>query len=125
MDNLITSLTSNAMIAPGYWVDPKSGNNYFVTVQYPENQVHSIEDLKAMPLRGLDLKLPTYLNQVADVSVDPVPHGSGPLSIATIHRHLRGSVRRRSGKAGRGDFENHCRHEACRRTFASTCAAWS
>jgi multidrug efflux pump subunit AcrB len=69
VDNLITSLTSNAMIAPGYWVDPNSGNNYFVTVQYPENQVGSIQDLKAMPLRGLGLKLPTYLNQVADVSV--------------------------------------------------------
>jgi multidrug efflux pump subunit AcrB len=73
VDNLITSLTSNAMIAPGYWVDPKSGNNYFVTVQYPENQLHSIEDLKAMPLRGSGLKLPTYLNQVADVSVVQSP----------------------------------------------------
>ncbi len=73
IDNLITSLTSDAMIAPGYWVDPKSGNNYFVTVQYPENQVHSIQDLKAMPLRGVNLKLPTYLNQVADVSVVQSP----------------------------------------------------
>jgi HAE1 family hydrophobic/amphiphilic exporter-1 len=73
VDNLITSLTSDAMIAPGYWVDPKSGNNYFVTVQYPENQVRSIEDLKAMPLRGASLKLPTYLNQVADVSVVQSP----------------------------------------------------
>ena len=68
VDNLITGLTSNAMIAPSYWVDPRSGNNYFVTVQYPENQVTSIEDLKAMPLRAPDLKMPTYLNQVADVS---------------------------------------------------------
>ncbi|HEV7968042.1 MAG TPA: efflux RND transporter permease subunit [Candidatus Acidoferrales bacterium] len=73
VDNLITSLTSNAMIAPGYWVDPRSGNNYFVTVQYPENQLHSVEDLKAMPLRGMGLKLPTYLNQVADVSVVQSP----------------------------------------------------
>ena len=32
VDNLITALTSDAMIAPSYWVDPKSGNNYFVTV---------------------------------------------------------------------------------------------
>ena len=67
IDNVITSLTSDAMIAPSYWVDPKSGNNYFVTVQYPENQVKSIEDLKAMPLHAPNLKLPTYLNQVADV----------------------------------------------------------
>jgi len=68
IDNLITSLTSDAMIAPSYWVDPKSGNNYFVTVQYPENQVKSLEDLKTMPLRAPNLKLPTFLNQVADVS---------------------------------------------------------
>jgi len=67
IDNLITSLTSDAMIAPSYWVDPKTGNNYFVTVQYPENQVKSIEDLKAMPLHAPSLKLPTYLNQVADI----------------------------------------------------------
>ncbi len=67
IDNLITALTSDVMIAPSYWVDPKNGNNYFVTVQYPENRVKSIQDLKAMPLRAPNLKLPTYLNQVADV----------------------------------------------------------
>jgi multidrug efflux pump subunit AcrB len=67
IDNLITALTSDVMIAPSYWVDPKNGNNYFVTVQYEENQVKSIQDLKAMPLRAPNLKLPTYLNQVADV----------------------------------------------------------
>jgi multidrug efflux pump subunit AcrB len=68
IDNVITALTSNAMIAPSYWVDPKSGNNYFVTVQYPENQVKSIQDIKMMPLRAPNLKLPTYLDQVADIS---------------------------------------------------------
>jgi multidrug efflux pump subunit AcrB len=73
IDNVITSLTSNAMIAPSYWVDPKTGNDYFVTVQYPENQVKSIEDLKAMPLRAPNLKLPTYLNQVADVRLIHAP----------------------------------------------------
>jgi multidrug efflux pump subunit AcrB len=67
LDNLITALTSDVVIAPSYWVDPKNGNNYFVTVQYPENQVKSIEDLKAMPLHSPKLKMPTYLNQVADV----------------------------------------------------------
>ena len=56
IDNLITALTSDVMIAPSYWVDSKNGNNYFVTVQYPENQVKSIEDLKAMPLRSPKLE---------------------------------------------------------------------
>ena len=68
IDNLITALTSDVMIAPSYWVDAKSGNNYFVSVQYPENQVKSLEELKAMPLRSAGRKMPTDLNQVAEVT---------------------------------------------------------
>ena len=37
VDSLITALTSDGMIAPSYWVDPKTGNDYLLTVQYPEN----------------------------------------------------------------------------------------
>jgi len=68
IDNVITALTSNAMIAPSYWVDPKNGNNYFVTVQYPEDLVKSLKDLELMPLRSPHLRQPTYLNQVADIT---------------------------------------------------------
>jgi hydrophobic/amphiphilic exporter-1 (mainly G- bacteria), HAE1 family len=67
ISNLITSLTSDVMIAPSYWVDPHNGNNYFVTVQYPENQVKSIQDLESMPLHAPDRAQPTYLDQVASV----------------------------------------------------------
>ncbi len=73
IDNIITSLTSDVMIAPSYWVDPKTGNNYFVSVQYPENEVKSIDDLKAMPLRAPGRIAPTYLNQVADVTAGLSP----------------------------------------------------
>src|SRR5262249_14850242 len=38
--NVITALTSDGMIAPSYWVDPKSGNDYLLTIQYPEGFVH-------------------------------------------------------------------------------------
>jgi multidrug efflux pump subunit AcrB len=50
--NLITALTSNQMIAPSYWVDPRNGNDYMLTVQYPEKQVSNMDDLLAIPLRG-------------------------------------------------------------------------
>ena len=36
VDNVITALNSNYMIAPNYWVDRKSGNDYYLTVQYFE-----------------------------------------------------------------------------------------
>jgi multidrug efflux pump subunit AcrB len=55
VDNVITALNSNLMIAPNYWVDRKTGNDYFLTVQYFENgtpAIHDFADLKNIPLRG-------------------------------------------------------------------------
>jgi multidrug efflux pump subunit AcrB len=68
VDSLITSLTSNGMIAPSYWIDPKTGNNYLLTVQYPENLVKNIASLGAMPLRAAALKEPTRLDSVVHIS---------------------------------------------------------
>jgi HAE1 family hydrophobic/amphiphilic exporter-1 len=68
VDNVITALTSNAMIAPNYWVDPKSGNPYLLTVQYPENAVKTMTDLKQIPLRGLKIQQPTLLDSVVTVN---------------------------------------------------------
>jgi hydrophobic/amphiphilic exporter-1 (mainly G- bacteria), HAE1 family len=62
--NVITALTSNGMIAPNYWVDPKSGNPYLLTVQYPENSVRTMRDLRQIPLRGPKISEPTFLDSV-------------------------------------------------------------
>jgi multidrug efflux pump subunit AcrB len=65
--NLITALTSNQMIAPSYWIDPRNGNDYMLTVQYPEQQVRSISDLRAIPLRGSGNPLPTRLDAITNI----------------------------------------------------------
>ena len=55
VDNVITALNSNYMIAPNYWVDRKSGNDYYLTVQYFEHgpgAIHNMVDLGQIPLRG-------------------------------------------------------------------------
>jgi len=67
VDNLITALTSNQMIAPSYWVDPKSGNDYLLTVQYPEDEVNNLNDLSQIPLRSPNASAATHLSAVADV----------------------------------------------------------
>jgi HAE1 family hydrophobic/amphiphilic exporter-1 len=66
--NVITALTSDMMIAPSYWVDPKSGNDYFLTVQYPENYIKSLVDLSSVPLRGVNSSLPTRLDNVSKIT---------------------------------------------------------
>ena len=71
VNNVITAINSNLMIAPNYWVDRKTGNDYFLTVQYYETghpAVHSFLDLKNIPLRGLNLKNPTTLDTVVKLT---------------------------------------------------------
>jgi len=65
--NVITALTSNQMIAPSYWVDPKSGQDYMLTVQYGEGQVKSLADLRAISLRASGSLLPTRLDTISSV----------------------------------------------------------
>ena len=67
VDNVVTALNSNIMIAPNYWVDYKTGNDYFLSVQYAEHgktAIHNLVDLKQIPLRAPNMKSPTTLDSV-------------------------------------------------------------
>jgi multidrug efflux pump subunit AcrB len=68
VNNVITALTSDAMIAPSYWIDPKTGNDYMLTVQYAESQLKTIPDLRAIPLRAPGQPDSTRLDMVSDVT---------------------------------------------------------
>ncbi len=73
VQNMITALNSNVMIAPNYWVDRQTGNDYFLTVQYYEQgpgAIRDITDLKNIPLRAPNLTKPTTLDTV--VTLEPV-----------------------------------------------------
>lgn len=67
VDNVITALTSNGQIAPSYWIDPKTGNNYMLTVQYPLKQIQTMTDFRQIPLRSPGNPNTTPLQSVADV----------------------------------------------------------
>jgi multidrug efflux pump subunit AcrB len=77
VDDVITALTSDGMVAPSYWIDPKSGNNYMVTVQYANSWINnmSMEDVKSIPLRG-----------VRPAGYGPMQEGgqSGPASVQML-----------------------------------------
>ena len=69
VDNVITAMTSNGMIAPSYWVDPKTGNNYMLTVQYSDQKIGhmTMDDFKQIPLRAPTVTDYTPLRSVADI----------------------------------------------------------
>lgn len=67
VDNVITALNSNSMIAPNYWVDRKSGNDYYLTVQYFEKgrpAIHAFTDLTNIPIHAPNLKQATTLDTI-------------------------------------------------------------
>jgi len=67
VDNVITALNSNSMIAPNYWVDHKTGNDYYLTVQYFEKgrpAIHNFTDLINIPIHAPSLRQPTTLDTV-------------------------------------------------------------
>ncbi len=71
VDNVITALNSNYMIAPNYWVDRKSGNDYYLTVQFFEKgqaAIHNMADLGQIPLRDPSAR--------ADMNCGPSGHPS-------------------------------------------------
>jgi multidrug efflux pump subunit AcrB len=76
VDNVITALNSNVMIAPNYWLDEKTGNDYFLSVQYREHgrsAIHSLIDLKGIPLKAPNAKEPTTLDTVVSLRHTQTP----------------------------------------------------
>ncbi|HEY6418311.1 MAG TPA: efflux RND transporter permease subunit [Candidatus Binataceae bacterium] len=51
--NVITALTSNQMIAPSIWIDRTTGNDYFLTTQYREQSIDSIDTLNDIPVHHI------------------------------------------------------------------------
>jgi len=76
VDNVITALNSNSMIAPNYWVDHKTGNDYFLTVQYFEKgrpAIHNFTDLINIPIHAPNLREPTTLDTVVKLQEVETP----------------------------------------------------
>lgn len=48
--NVLTALGSSVGYLPTIWIDPKSGVDFFMGVQYESNQFESLDEIKNMPL---------------------------------------------------------------------------
>jgi multidrug efflux pump subunit AcrB len=71
------SLSSSAQVTPNFWTDPASGIPYYITVQTPEHQVSSLNDLANTPVStGLSSAygpIPGLLSNVATFSRGSIP----------------------------------------------------
>jgi len=76
MDQVVTAMNSSVSINRNFWIDPESGNQYFVGVQYKEDPQMKLEDVLDIPVTGIDPQHPVKLGTL--VRVRP---GSAPVEV--------------------------------------------
>jgi multidrug efflux pump subunit AcrB len=74
MRNLVAALNSSIQFnKKNFWIDPKSHNQYYVGVQYPEKEIQSIDTVLDVPITGTGQKTSIPLRNVATVQSATVP----------------------------------------------------
>jgi multidrug efflux pump subunit AcrB len=76
INQVATAMNSSVSIKRNFWIDYKSGNQYFVGVQYPENPSQRLEDVLDIPATGSNLMHPVKLSSL--VKIEP---GSAPVEV--------------------------------------------
>jgi multidrug efflux pump subunit AcrB len=65
INQAVAAMNSSISINRNFWVDAKTGNQYFVAVQYPEYPSMTINDLLNIEARGTNQKTPVKLSELA------------------------------------------------------------
>ncbi len=63
--SLVAATSSSRFVDPNYWRDPTSGNAFQIQVEVPQNEMRSVEDIRALPITSHG----TRLGDVAEVKV--------------------------------------------------------
>jgi multidrug efflux pump subunit AcrB len=61
----VAAMNSSISIDRNFWIDVKSGNQYFVAVQYPENPAMTLNDLLDVEAKGPHQSFPVKLSSLA------------------------------------------------------------
>jgi multidrug efflux pump subunit AcrB len=98
-NNLGASLASSEQVSPNFWTDPSNGIPYYIAVQTPEYQVHSMNDLGNTPVSAgtsppATQPVPGELGNVGSSSrgAMPVSTGTAPPTTEPVPGELSNSA---------------------------------
>jgi multidrug efflux pump subunit AcrB len=100
VDNVITALNSNTMIAPNYWVDYKTGNDYFsdsAILRARQTGHPQSGGLERDPTARAQSETADHTGFGGEAGKRRLADRGGPLPDPTHRGHLRHAVRRRPG----------------------------
>jgi multidrug efflux pump subunit AcrB len=64
---VVAAINSSTSINRNFWIDTKSGNQYFVAVQYEEDPYRTIESLKNVFATGTNHEKPVHLSSLVEM----------------------------------------------------------
>lgn len=64
---VVAAMNSSVSINRNFWIDTKSGNQYFVAVQYPEDPERTMESLGNVFATGTNQGLPVQLSSLVEI----------------------------------------------------------
>jgi len=70
---VVTAMNSSIALTRNFWIDPKSGNQYFIAVQYPDNPYFKIEDIQNVTATGTGQKNPVRLGTLVTIRATTEP----------------------------------------------------
>jgi CzcA family heavy metal efflux pump len=73
MNQVATALNSSVAIKRNFWIDPRTGNQYFVGVQYPENAAMKLTTLLNIPATGTTTSHPIMLSTLVNLEPRSAP----------------------------------------------------
>ncbi|HZW30008.1 MAG TPA: efflux RND transporter permease subunit [Isosphaeraceae bacterium] len=95
MKNVVAALNSSIQFhKKNFWIDPVNKNNYFVGVQYFEEDIESVETLLDVPITGLGQDKAIPLRNIATLRPSTVPS-------EITHNNLQSTVDLTMGVSGR------------------------
>jgi multidrug efflux pump subunit AcrB len=64
---VVTAMNSSIALTRNFWIDPKSGNQYFIAVQYPDDPTFRLDDLKSVFATGTNQKSTIHLASLVSI----------------------------------------------------------
>ena len=100
-DSMLVSLSGSFQMNPMFYLDPKSGVEYYLIMQTPQYDIQSRQDLQNIPLTGTNQKEPGILADVASIQRTSEPVSINHYNIQRVVDILASVQDRDLGAVGR------------------------
>lgn len=104
LTQVVTAMNSSVSLSRNFWIDNRSGNQYFVGVQYPEEPSLKLEDVLNIHATGTHQKEPVTLQSLVRIEPRTAPVEVNHVSLARVFNVLVNTENRDIGAVA-GDIQ--------------------